>query len=251
MKYLFVDTETTGLDFNKVDVIELAAGFPEDEIDSILIKPTTPIPEEVVKLTSITNEMVADSPKLLDAVERILEILHVDDEDICYVAHNATYDRKVLLNNFLRIGFEEDDLPFLKEERWLCTLKLARHFFKVPEAKNLKLFYLREFLDLPVDEKSSDHRAAADVKTCALFFQYLKDTTDMPTDHTEMVGACWIPNIVDRFPFGKHKGKKLSQIPMGYYVWLVENLDSFNPKHHNYDKDLNMSVEVEMKRRGI
>ena len=250
-KFLYVDTETTGLDYKTVEIIELAAGFAKGRIRDILIKPSIPLPEKVVELTHITDEMLEQEPSLEEAIKDVFEALHVDNPDVVYVAHNAEYDRNVILYNLKRLGLEEEDLPFLKKDRWLCTLKLARIYFKVPGAPNLRLDGLREFLELPVDPEAQDHRACGDVESCARFMEYLWDTTDMPKDFESLHSECWMPRIVERFPFGKHKGKKLSQIPLDYYIWCAENLESFDPDHHNYDVDLNKSIEIEMQRRGI
>ena len=67
---LFVDVETTGLDPEKEEVIELAmlpfryslGGSVIDVLDPLdrLRQPSTPIPPAVTALTGITDEMVAD-----------------------------------------------------------------------------------------------------------------------------------------------------------------------------------------------
>jgi len=250
-KLLFVDTETTGLDYRSVEIIELAAGFATGPIADILIRPSIPLPEKVVELTHITDEMLAPESTLEESVEEIFEALHVDDPDIIYVAHNAKYDRNVILFNLMRLGLEKKDLPFLDEDRWICTLKLAREYFKDKGAPNMRLDDLRKYLELPVDPEAQDHRACGDVESCARFMEYLWENTEMPKDADTLIKECWQPRLVERFPFGKHKGKKLSQIPLEYYVWLVDTLDSFDPDHYNYDADLNKSIEYEMQRRGI
>ena len=64
--YTVIDIETTGLDSEYCDIIEVAAlkysnGKKIDEFCSF-VKPDDPIDEYITKLTGITNEMVANAP---------------------------------------------------------------------------------------------------------------------------------------------------------------------------------------------
>lgn len=96
---LFLDLETTSLDVDVAEVIELGATrFKFDETGRIYTvepavsyfeQPSAPIPEEITELTGITDEMVygkviesADMDTLMDGVELT-------------IAHNADYDRKI------------------------------------------------------------------------------------------------------------------------------------------------------------
>jgi DNA polymerase III epsilon subunit family exonuclease len=66
------DIETTGLDPNTCEITEVGAVKVEHgvvtERFSSFAKPTSPIPQEVQDLTHITDEMVADAPKIEDVV---------------------------------------------------------------------------------------------------------------------------------------------------------------------------------------
>jgi hypothetical protein len=37
--------------------------------------------------------------------------------------------------------------------------------------------------------------------------------------------------------FGKHKGKDLTEIPTGYLVWMVENMDPALPAKYQFHED--------------
>jgi len=94
---VLVDTETTGLDLLRDEVIELGmisfsydvdgnVGNVIDTFDAIR-EPTRPIPAEITRLTGISNEMVAG--RAIDAAR--LETFLMPASLI--VAHNAAFDR--------------------------------------------------------------------------------------------------------------------------------------------------------------
>lgn len=51
--------------------------------------------------------------------------------------------------------------------------------------------------------------------------------------------------------FGKHKGKDLTEIPTGYLVWMVENMDPGLPPKYRFheDEDRTPMTDEEVKER--
>ena len=94
---VIVDTETTGLDHTKDEVIELGmVAFTHDEDGRVgdvigtfnaLREPTVPISPEITRLTGITPDMVAGHVLDLGAVESFIEPADL------IIAHNARFDR--------------------------------------------------------------------------------------------------------------------------------------------------------------
>ncbi|MFC1460255.1 3'-5' exonuclease [Microvirga arabica] len=94
---VIVDTETTGLDHTRDEVIELGmVAFLYDEDGRVgevigtfngLREPSVPIGPEITRLTGITPEMVAGQVLDLAAVERFVETADL------IIAHNARFDR--------------------------------------------------------------------------------------------------------------------------------------------------------------
>ena len=94
---VIVDTETTGLDHTRDEVIEIGmVAFSYDEDGSIgdvvgtfnaLREPSVPITPEITRLTGITPEMVKGHTIDLDAVETFIQPAHL------VIAHNARFDR--------------------------------------------------------------------------------------------------------------------------------------------------------------
>lgn len=97
LRALILDTETTGLDHRKHEVIEIGiVSFLFDDKGNVgdvtgvyggLQQPSMPIPAEITRLTGITDEMVAGKTIDMDAVRALL-----NDADLI-IAHNAGFDR--------------------------------------------------------------------------------------------------------------------------------------------------------------
>ena len=45
-----------------------------------------------------------------------------------------------------------------------------------------------------------------------------------------------------KVPFGKHRGLSFHEVPMSYWSWALDNLDSLNESSEQYDPDLAASV---------
>ncbi|MBR0994532.1 3'-5' exonuclease [Bradyrhizobium japonicum] len=112
---IVLDVETTGLDPNRDEVIELAmikfAYSASDRILGIidifqgLQEPSSPITPEITALTGITNEMVAGRAIDPLAVDRFGSEAHI------ILAHNSAFDRK----------FAERFWPVFVHKPWACS----------------------------------------------------------------------------------------------------------------------------------
>ena len=101
-EFVVFDTETTGLNFKKGDEIislgavrisngEITAHFHE------YVNPLREIPAVATGITGITNEMVADSPDVLEILDSFLDFKGTTP----LIAHNAAFDLG-FVNNKLR-----------------------------------------------------------------------------------------------------------------------------------------------------
>jgi DNA polymerase III epsilon subunit-like protein len=159
--YLF-DTETSGLlDNHSIpldklpEVIEfygaainLSTGELTREINT-LIKPKKPVSEEITRITSITNEMLADAPVFREVAGSIKSALEMTP---CVIAHNLSFDMEMIETEFERLG-EKIAWP----ARRLCTVEATIH---------LKGFRLRlnDMHELLFNERFAEaHRAKNDV----------------------------------------------------------------------------------------
>ncbi|SLN72288.1 3'-5' exonuclease [Oceanibacterium hippocampi] len=97
---LFVDVETTGLDPERDEIIEIAMLPFRYSLDGVVIEilepfdrlrePSTPIPQAVTALTGITDDMVAGQKIELSEISEF-----AGPADLV-VAHNAAFDRRFL-----------------------------------------------------------------------------------------------------------------------------------------------------------
>jgi len=120
MKFLALDTETTGLDVTKDCIIELGYALYEIDNDApIVVKsdfmvPKEDITKEVTDITGITADIIDRYAKQPDEV--LLEFINfITDNNVdFYVAHNGLeYDIPILKNNCARHGLELPKLPVI------------------------------------------------------------------------------------------------------------------------------------------
>ena len=252
-----VDTETTGTDTDVCEMIEFAIGLYSDSHEEPwvmsgveLIKPASPIPPEASATNNISNRMVADKPTIAEAAARIENLLDLHKEPV-FVAHHAAFDMKVMANSLKPYVKPEVYHYILDTKNWICTFRLARHILAIDPSDQMKynLAFLRYFLDLDLPDDLVAHRAEADVKTCgALLLNLLEKgiesgKLDVNVDFVEqLVDLSQQPITVNVFPFGKHKGMKLADVPTDYYSWALKNMDSLQEGNPRYDSDLAASI---------
>ena len=240
---LVLDVEATGADFTTAEIIELAFCLRDGDrwvaFDE-LHKPDEPITPEISAITNITNRMVEDCVPFRDALPDFNKILSkLTGKGFC-VAHNIKYDRGILTKN----GIIEQD--------WLCTLRMIRKLYQNDDSVKMNnLPYLRYRFDLEIPEDAMAHRADADALCAAALLEHIVDELEnrgiieKDADYApQIVEWAESPIIVDTMPFGKHKGKKLTEVPASYYNWMFENLDSLDETKPNYDSDLVQSIAI-------
>jgi DNA polymerase III subunit epsilon len=112
---VLLDTETTGLDARKDEVIELGMVkfdyLPDGRITGVrgafsaFNEPSTSIPDDITALTGITDEMVAGH-----RIDEAAVTAFVEDAAIV-IAHNSGFDRK----------FAERYWPIFEPKAWGCS----------------------------------------------------------------------------------------------------------------------------------
>jgi DNA polymerase-3 subunit epsilon len=162
-QFIIVDIETTGFNTIYDDIIEIgclkvekSSDFNYEVIDSFdsLIK-TEDIPEEIVELTGITEEMLNDAPERKVVLNSFKEFIG----DSILVAHNANFDINFLYDNLLI------HLKYKLQNNFVDTLRISRRAF--PDFKKHKLSFLKEQLNL---SPTTSHRALGDCHTTLELF---------------------------------------------------------------------------------
>ncbi len=175
------DIETTGLSvlncaITEIGAVKIKKGKVVDRFNTF-VNPEMPIPEEIVRLTSITDDMVKDAPLVKDALKDFFDFTGKD----LLVAHNANFDI-----GFIRHFAEKSGLLF--ENPHLDTLALSR--FLNPDLKNHKLDTLAKLYELG---EFNHHRACDDAEMLAhIFFCMIQRMKEMDMNsfadmHGEMI----------------------------------------------------------------
>lgn len=154
--YVVFDIETTGFSARNDKIIEIGAvkiegGNVVSEF-SRLINPETVIPDKIVELTGITDQMVSGKPKIETVLPEFLEFIG----DSVLVAHNAQFDM-----SFMRAK-TETILSRKVENTVLDTLSISRTIY--PKLKNHKLNTVAKHLGVSLE---NHHRAIDDSKATA------------------------------------------------------------------------------------
>lgn len=159
--YAILDIETTGGQYNEEGITEIAIyKFDGHEVvDQLisLVNPEKPIQPFVVKLTGINNAMLRSAPKFYEIAKRIIEIT----EGCVLVAHNASFDYRILQTEFRRLGFD-----FKKPT--LCTVELSKRL--IPDQASYSLGKLVRALGIPMADR---HRASGDALATVKLFKML------------------------------------------------------------------------------
>lgn len=159
--YAILDIETTGGKFNEEGITEIAIyKFDgQDVVDQFisLINPERQIQEFVAKLTGINNKMLRNAPKFYEVAKRIIEIT----TDCILVAHNTTFDYRILSTEFDRLGYDFN-------RNTLCTVELSQKL--ILNQPSYSLGKLTRSLGIPMSDR---HRASGDALATVQLFKLL------------------------------------------------------------------------------
>lgn len=152
------DIETTGFNARKDDIIEIGAVKIKDRkvIDTFntFVHTDMKLPEKIIELTSITDDMLIDAPSITEALTSFKEFV---GEDSILVAHNAGFDVKFIKEKNM-VNFNEK-----YEKPVIDTLELAKALVK--GVKNYKLDTLTKKFNIVLE---NHHRAVDDAKATAM-----------------------------------------------------------------------------------
>ena len=220
--YCVLDLETTGFSFRtekitEIGIMKIKNGELLDEF-SCFVNPEKPIPQRVVEVTNITDDMVKDAETIEQVFPKMMDFIG----DSVLVAHNADFDIGFLKYNAKELGYTLDNT-------YLDTLRLSKELF--PDFKKYKLGIIAENLGIKVEVA---HRALDDVDTTVKVFNVM-------IDMLKEKGAKKIEDI-DKLCAGNTDFKRL---PTYHAIILAKNyvglrnlykLISFSHLHYFYKK---------------
>ena len=103
--------------------------------------------------------MLRNAPKFHEVAKRIVEIT----QDCILVAHNTSFDYRILRTEFKRLGYD-----FIRQT--LCTVELSKKL--IPGQEKYKLGTLVKALGIPMSDR---HRASGDALATVKLFKLLLD----------------------------------------------------------------------------
>ena len=170
--YVVFDIETTGFSSVNNQIIEIGGVKVKDggiiERFSEFINPQCPIPYEIVKLTSITDEQVMDADTITEVLPRFLKFC----EGSVLVAHNAVFDM-----SFIKENARRQKQPF--DYTCVDTLGLSRVL--LPDQAKHTLDAVAKTLKVSLE---NHHRAVDDAQATAEIFIKLMNMVSDKGIHT-------------------------------------------------------------------
>ena len=158
--FIAIDLETTGLEFHKDEIIEVALmrfqdGSPAESLDYLVRPASVKLRPFIESLTGISQKDLDESEDFASLAGKIRSF--IGDSPI--VAHNASFDARFLKSAFAKVGIDFENHPV-----W-DSLTLSRIAFQ--DVPNHRLDTLVASLGI---EHSRAHRALPDAEACGKLF---------------------------------------------------------------------------------
>ncbi len=225
--FVCIDCETTGLDLEKDQIIEVGLmqfTFHETHQEyNSLIDPKVPIPESSTQIHKITDEMIVGKPTIDKELPQILRLIGKHP----IVGHGVHFDIAMIVAAAKRAGIPTT----IEKNRVIDTLRMARLY---GESASNSLQSLREHFSI---EPEGAHRAMSDVIVNIEVFKFLcKQYKNLP----QLLQVLSKPISMKTMPLGKHKGRAFREIPLNYLYWA---------SNKDFDQDLLFSIRSEIQRR--
>ena len=199
--YVVFDLETTGFSSVKDKIIEIGAVKVENgkitDKYSTFVNPKIPIPFRITQLTSITDEMVMESPEIETILPQFLKFVG----DAVLVAHNASFDVSFIEENCRQQGIEPDFTS-------VDTVGLARVL--LPTLSKFKLNVVAKALNI---SQEHHHRAVDDARV----------TAEIYVKFIQMLEERGIETLDQMNHFGAHNAEAIRKMPSYHVIVLAKN----------------------------
>lgn len=160
--FIVIDTETTGLNASKDELLEIAAiKFVEGqpiECLTTLLKPKKEISDEISNINHITNEMVLNAPN----VSFVIEAFNNFFDNYNIVAYNIEFDIKFLYKNGLDL--------LSKRRQFFDAIQVCKKYYKNSYLPNYKLDTICTEYGI---HRNQSHRSVEDALATGIIFNDL------------------------------------------------------------------------------
>lgn len=236
MKFIILDTETTGVDAED-RIIQLSYLVTDEEgnileIHDQFCSAPVPIKFDSMAIHHITPEMLEDKPACVDT-EAFRRLNELNTPENVLIIQNAEFDEAMLAKE----GFTSqmklvDTYRILRKKYPLQTPHGLQH-----KRYELGLYKKEQALIDELGVAVRAHDALGDVIVLKLFLDHLLQEQDLH----EMMELCSAPIMLDIMTFGKHKGKTFEEIALNDRNSLQYMIDTFD-----LDTDLRHTMETIM-----
>ena len=222
----FIDLETTGINLVTDRIVEIAIIkiFPDgkQQIKRKLINPQMPIPQVVIDIHGITDEMVKDAPVFKQVANEVKQFL--DNCDIGGYNSNR-FDIPMLIEEFLRCN-----LSFSTDGRKLIDVQKIFHQMEPRTLSAAYKFYCNKEL-IGAHGAETDATATYEILEAQIeLYPKLGNTAESvykicgEDDTIDFSRRLIKVNGIETYNFGKHKGKAVTdvmKIEPQYYDWVM------------------------------
>jgi DNA polymerase-3 subunit epsilon len=223
----FFDLETTGINITKDRIVEISIlkvnPDGSEEKKTWLVNPEMAIPEAVIAVHGITNEKVANEPTFNELAKEIYS--WIKDSDLGGFNSNR-FDIPLLAEEMLRAGVDFD-----MKNRQSVDVQTIFHKMEQRTLTAAFKFYCDKNLD-DAHSAEADTMATYEVLKAQLDrYDDLENDTAFLADFSSRKKLADFAGFIaydkqgdECFSFGKHKGKKVTEIlekEPGYFGWLL------------------------------
>lgn len=202
---VLLDCETTGGKptyhrITEIGLLKIRRGKVVD-VWQTFINPEMAIPENIQRLTGITDHMVAQAPKFYDIADELMSRL----EGAIFVAHNARFDYGFIKNECKRIGITYN-------AKTLCSVKLSRLWY--PQFPHHGLDKIIKRFSFSIINR---HRAYDDAEIIFKFFHRTSEIlpqTDIEAAINSLLSRPALPRNLE-----ESEVTKLPNMPGVYYFY--------------------------------
>lgn len=245
-EYVFFDLETTSVSAYLNEIIEFGAvKYKNNKVidrKQIFIKPEVEISKFTTELTSITNDDVANAPRIDEIINEIKEWIG----DAILVAHNASFDYSFLNKAYIDNGLGEIKNPIIDSMKlsWLIH----------PKSRSHRLGQLAKYELIPYDPNAA-HRADYDAEILCKIYERLLHKLITELEVRDLSDLNKLDSKLTNYYFAKHitmvsKNQDGLKDLNRFVSWA--NVDYFNTKKKTamlplslfFDKDLFKNVLI-------
>ena len=223
------DLETTGLQVTKDRIVQIAAlkihpNGKQEELN-LIVNPEMEIPQEVIDIHGITNELALSAPTFRELAEEIKSFF--GDSDLAGYNSNK-FDIPVLAEEFLRVGIEFDltqrafiDVQNIFHKMEQRTLVAAYKFYCKKNLENAHdAMYDTKATWEVLEKQIEKYKLKPDVLSLA---ELSRAGNHKILDMAGRIAINSEGEVI--YNFGKHNGKTIESVAKtepGYYGWMLE-----------------------------